>query len=273
MTVRRGVVALALVVLVVVGSGVRSRADTPLTAALRNDVLVDRFSLANQNYREGHYEEARDLYEALARQSPDSAVLYNLGNAWFKLYQSSGGRGEGMLGRAIVAYEKALRLEPRHRDAAANLAYARSLVRDAVEVPAEGLPGRLWAAPTVDEVEGAGAVLVWLVALTLILRRRVRREATSELLFWVLFVLVPLTLATLTWAGTRAWHDASRSDAVVLAASVEIRSAPQEEATTVFTLHEGTTVAVVRDSQGWLQVSLPNGFAGWARQEALGRID
>ena len=68
---------------------------------------------ANQHYADGQYEEAIICYENLlqdpaVRSEARAEVLYNLGNAYFKTGENA---------RAILAYERCLRLDPRQQDA------------------------------------------------------------------------------------------------------------------------------------------------------------
>src|SRR5438552_16860049 len=70
------------------------------------------FAKANQDYAAGHFKEAIDEYESLVRSGQWSANLfYDLGNAYFRA---------GDFGRAILNYERALALEPRHPETQAN---------------------------------------------------------------------------------------------------------------------------------------------------------
>ena len=79
------------------------------------------FDAANAAYAEGRYEEAATIYQALIDEQPDATLYYNLGNARFK---------QGELAQAILNYERALRLQPNHKDAQYNLAFAQSKITD-----------------------------------------------------------------------------------------------------------------------------------------------
>ena len=238
---------------------------------------TDLFSKANELYRQGDYAGAVKAYEEVAKTEQNTAVTYNLGNAYFKLLQSSPRDTKGLLGKAILCYEKVLKADPRDRDARANLKYARSLTIDKLEVKddSEGVYGllvRLYHFPNTWELEVAMTILIWILVIIVVLRRYVKRETLAELLFWILFIVLPLTLVVVLWTGSRAWSDEARLEGVVLADKVAANGAPQEDATHVFTLHEGTKVRIMRSSKGWLHISLPNGFAGWLREEAIGKI-
>lgn len=72
---------------------------------------------ANQLYVAGHYDEAARIYEQeVARGVQDSAVYYNLGNAYYQ---------QGDMGRAVLNLQRAAQLDPRDEDIQANLALAR----------------------------------------------------------------------------------------------------------------------------------------------------
>jgi tetratricopeptide (TPR) repeat protein len=82
------------------------------------------FYEANQEYRQGKFEEAIEGYQHLIRTGHDAPrIQYNLGNSWFRLNQ---------LGRAILAYERARMGMPRNADLNYNLAHARDRVVDAI---------------------------------------------------------------------------------------------------------------------------------------------
>ncbi len=247
------------------GDGPKTKGNTP-------------FAAANELYRQGNYKEAVKAYEKLLQSEKNTAVAYNLGNAYFKVFQLEPNRASGYLGRAILCYEKVLRASPRDVDALANLKYARSLTIDKFdsgkdESGAYGLLLRLYSFPNTWELEIAMTLSIWFLVVVLVLKRHARREILSELLFWVLFIVLPLTLFVTSWTGMRAWEDELLNEGVILIDKVNANGAPQEDATHVFTLHEGTKVNIRRTSKGWMQISLPNGFSGWVREEALGPIN
>ena len=71
------------------------------------------FEKSVQLYQNGKFEDAAKSLEGILKQNKESAaVYYNLGNAYYKLNQK---------GRAVWAYERALRLDPRDSDIRANL--------------------------------------------------------------------------------------------------------------------------------------------------------
>jgi plasmid maintenance system antidote protein VapI len=244
-----------LVVLVVAGSPVR--AESP----------EDVFDAACRAYEQGHWDAAADGFRSLLRYGlADARLEYNLANTEYK---------RGHLGEAILHYERARRLNPSDADTVANLAIARSKLRDIVE----------------DE-SGVGVVHAL---------RAAQDQLGVSTQAWLLLGCLWLIAAVVTWCGSRAggftpgwgWTLAglllvtllvflsfratwSRLDgtprAVVLKPSVEALAGPGPNNAALFTLHEGIAVTIESEREGWLQVSLPNGLTGWVERDAAERI-
>ena len=96
---------------------------TPVGAKDRAYAAV--WDSANTAYIGADYEAAIKNYEQLLDSGYESARLYfNLGNAYFK---------KGMNGRAILNYNKALKLAPGNDDIRYNLSLANAYVQDKIE--------------------------------------------------------------------------------------------------------------------------------------------
>jgi tetratricopeptide (TPR) repeat protein len=116
----------------------------------------DPFAKANQAFADARYEEAAAGYQELVRSGHWNANLfYNLGNAHYRL---------GNFGQAILNYERALALEPRHPEADANLRLARDEAR-ALELRKDPVE-RYAGFATVKQWSIAAAIALW-VALFL----------------------------------------------------------------------------------------------------------
>src|ERR1700739_2416204 len=86
-----------------------------------------QFAKVNREYAAGDFNAATGDYEELVRSRQDTPNLfYNLGNAYFRKKD---------FGRAILSYERALALAPRHPEAQANLRVVRDEARALELVP------------------------------------------------------------------------------------------------------------------------------------------
>jgi hypothetical protein len=224
------------------------------------------FAEGNRLYQEGDYEAALDRYDrVLDAGFENSALYYNIGNTHFKL---------GDLGRAILNYERAYRLDPRDKDVAANLALARSLTTDEITP----LPGFwlfrvvswwvhlvprtwLWIVVGAGYIGAMGGLVLLILNRTTVWGTWGRRIAlvggTVALVFGVNLTALELELGT-------------AEAAVILADEVSVQSAPADDpALQVFAIHEGTKVRIDRRADEWLEIVLADGKVGWVRAQVL----
>ena len=88
-------------------------------ATVSGNELVQRGDSA---YTADNFALAEQLYTAAMKESGTSSTLfYNLGNAYYR---------QGNLGKAIVNYERALKLDPTNDDARANLEFVKTKITD-----------------------------------------------------------------------------------------------------------------------------------------------
>ena len=76
----------------------------------------------------------------------------------------------------------------------------------------------------------------------------------------------------LIFTGSLSWkiyEQNYRKKGIVIEQKVDVRSGPGAENIAVFTIHEGIKVRVHESSNGWCQISLPNGWSGWMKKDYL----
>ncbi|MBI5864125.1 MAG: tetratricopeptide repeat protein [Planctomycetes bacterium] len=213
------------------------------------------------------YRESAAAYEALRSAGVRNAALeYNLGNAYFRLHDT---------GRAVLAYRRALAIDPSDPRSAANLAYARDRVEPFIKpTGSEELlhrlqflsrflsqNSRLWLA-------AAASVLGW-VGLWIRLRTRVRA--------WMATGLIAIG-GSLVFGGSLLLelHNAqNRPAAVVIAPGTVLRQGRGEgyEAAIKQTLGSGVEVVVLHERGDWCEVRLANGVSGWVPSPALAHVE
>jgi len=227
----------------------------------------DLFAAGNAAYEEERYDDAVAAYQKiLGFGVGDPRVLYNLGNAWFRL---------GRLGPAILNYERALRLDPADREARDNLELSRGLIRDRVGEPELQYPIRV----VKDTLEAVPAPSIAWLFLAFLWATAAAAGAIPLAGSWIrrrllAYVVVALGLLALTAGAAllyRGRQDAA-SIAIILEDRVDVRSGPGEENTILFTVHEGTRVDLRNSLERWVQVSLPNGLSGWVPTAALEKV-
>ncbi|MGA2260937.1 MAG: tetratricopeptide repeat protein [Acidobacteriota bacterium] len=253
---RRSAMLFALLSALLLG-GVCRAAGTESPAAAFNE--------GNAHYQSGDFAAAERSYRRLLDQGLDSgAVYYNLGNACFK---------QKRLGEAIYYWEKARRKLPGDSDIRENLQFANLLIVDRIDVPEDPIPVRVASSAvhlfTIAQ-ESRIVLALFILANTLfgvyLLTRRPR------LAFWSLTGSLAAALLMILFAGSLTWKVYQEShfrEGVIVEQKVDIRSGPGAENITVVTVHEGVLVLVRGESNGWYQISLPNGWTGWLPATAI----
>lgn len=214
---------------------------------------------ANTAYLNADYQTAIEVYDQILSQGLVSAKLYyNIANAYFK---------EGSTGKAILFYNRALRLMPGNEDVRYNLAVAEAQTKDDIEEIPEFF-AVTWVR-SLRHMMGCTswsilslvllAVMLGLLLLYLLAQRIGLRKGGfyGTLAAFVLFILT-------TWFAVLERREILRSnEAVVMVASSAVKSSPDNAATDLFMLHEGTKVAVTDAFGEWSEITLADGKKGW----------
>ena len=235
-------------------------AETTVPASSADAPTPDRlWDQANTAYINGDFREAAEAYERLLAQGMVSVKLcYNLANACFKLER---------LPEAILYYRRALRLAPGNDDIRHNLSVAEARTKDNIErIPEFFLT--VWMRgirQTMNCTAWTVRSLVFLAcALTLILVFLLARRLSLRKTGFYGTLATTLLFACTTWfaaAERREMLDDTR--AVVMPASVAVKSSPDKSATDLFVLHEGTVVRIADRLAEWSEIVLDDGKKGW----------
>ena len=209
------------------------------------------FAKANQDYSEGHFQEAVDGYQNLVNAGQRNANLfYNLGNAWFRLRN---------FGEAILNYERALALDPHHPEAAANLALVRDEAR-ALELQ-RGRLDRYVEAGTSTQYSMAASIAFWIVVLGAA-RLYFSRRRSAALISLIVLSIVVLAGAVFALYSLETGRK-GRALAIVTGKKIEARLATADNANSVLALPPGSEIKVLSQRGDWLYAALPNDLRGW----------
>ena len=218
-----------------------------------------KFSKANSLFQKQDYEGALKEYSDFIRDDSSSAeAWFNLGNTYFRMQEFA---------KAILCYERARKISPADEDVDFNLRIANLHITDKIDP----LP-RIFYLRWIDDASflfSAGewsmviVVSFWLMLIFVLgyflLRNYVLRKAG--------FYLGALMLLLICFSYALALHQEhllfGTERAVITAASVYVKSSPDEKGTDLFILHDGTKVDVLDELNGWKKIRIANGNIGW----------
>ncbi|WP_047548649.1 tetratricopeptide repeat protein [Psychroserpens sp. Hel_I_66] len=217
------------------------------------------FEQANTLYNEGNYTEALNRYTSILEEGEHSAELYyNIANAHYKLNH---------IAPSIYYYEKALLLKPNDKDILNNIAFAKNMTIDDIEVvPEVGFSRLIKKATNImvfDKWAKVSVVLVILFVLLFLVYYFSQSTSKKRFTFITSLSFLILALIALSFAFNSYGLEKKNQPAIVFAQESQIKSEPNLRSTEAFKLHEGTKVQVVDTVSNWKKIKLADGKMGW----------
>lgn len=242
-------------------AGTLSAKDKADTSALWDE--------ANTKYINGDYAGAIVLYDSIINYGYAGAkVYYNLGNAHFK---------DNSIGKAIVNYNRALRLSPYDKDIQYNLTVANSYIKDKIDnVPdfflnnwfrglRRSFSSNTWAVLSLILLAAALAcALVYFLA---------SGKGARKAGFFTGIALAVFFVISVSFSAVERKRALNASEAIVITSAVSVKSSPDRNSQDLFIIHEGTKVEVVSAFNGWTEIMIADGNKGWMLTEAIEMID
>jgi tetratricopeptide (TPR) repeat protein len=247
-------------------------------SALTNISAASLAVRADSAYSKEEYKSAIELYnQSIADEGVSSEIYYNLGNAYYRA---------GHLGKAIISYERALKLDPSNKDAQVNLEFVNRNIEDKPEDDSSFLTNvhksimstqsaNAWAwTAFICFILFLGAIAVYIFTSDIMVRK------TG---FFGGIVMLIITIYAIVIAGESASDATSHDTAVVIVPTTHLSSAPRSpksKTEKVVPIHEGTKVEIVDsvatpddpDSAKWYDVKINNSTRAWLRASDVERI-
>jgi tetratricopeptide (TPR) repeat protein len=222
------------------------------------------FEQGNAAYNGGNYALAVEKYEAILTQEQHSAELYfNLGNTHYRL---------GNVAESVYYFEQAKRLQPADKTIRNNAAFANNMTLDAIEelpeTQLETLQQGILVRFSLDQWAKITLFLAWLSFVLFVLYRFNQPIQLKRIFFVLGCVVLLLTLSSLSLSQAKLSED-SLKKAIVYNAEIEIWAEPNKRSDILFLLHEGTSLNVLSQLEGWSKIKLANGSEGWIQNNAI----
>lgn len=252
-----------------------------LSAANATDSRVEadaEWQRALEAYSKGDFGVARDALERVVELGfGSSKVYYNLGNTYYKLGQQSEQAFEyGELGRAVLNYRRALRIDPSDADVRYNLDIAIDHTNDAEPLP-QGALSSMWAAvrgimssngwavlSVIELVLALAFTLLYLLSNVIVLRKVAFFVAITLLCAFLLSVVLSLSQRTMTQDDELA--------VVVCNSLTSVHASPDNMSKVIRQPSQGVTVRVLRNHGEWSEIEFADGEKGWIPTSIIEKV-
>jgi tetratricopeptide (TPR) repeat protein len=222
------------------------------------------YNRANARYTDKRYQEALALYRELVdRGILNASLYYNLGNTYFKL---------GEKGKAVLSYERAMRLKPFDRDIRANLRFVKRSLQDQI-TPLYNERFSRFFSTLLELLTLRNIVRIEIFFFTLAVSLFVLSLfMPSHPLKNVIIVIVVFFIVSLAGVFVKNYQEQNHPHAILME-EIDVRSSPIEESETLFTLHEGAKLRVVEKRGEWVRFRIEDGREGWVRADSFELIN
>jgi len=226
------------------------------------DVYVQQ---ANDFYQKNQFEDAIVFYNKVIDLQFESANLYyNLGNAYFK---------NGENARALLWFERALRLEPNNEDITHNIAFVQQKLIDKIEVLPELFIVKWWNACsklfTGNQWATLSIIACALFAFCFLLILLIRISWIRSLSIFIAIIALFFTIFSVIFAKKETSRYIQSPEGIIMQHVINVKSTPNEKGSDLFVIHSGLKVEITDQLNEWVEIRLPNGEKGWILMEQI----
>ena len=233
-------------------------------------------------YEAKQFDVAVEKFEHIVELGYASGDLYyNLANSYFKLGEQAAEEGlhkfsGGELGRAVLNYHRALRLDPTLEDARYNLELAVDNTNDTEALP-ESFIVSLWRDMSNSAKSNSWAVsslvmLGLLLALVIffLLSNSIMLRRISFFGAIILLVVVIIVVAFALHSKRQAEED--NRAVVICNDTTPVHASPESGSKVIRQPSQGVTVMVSRNHGEWSEIIFADGEKGWIRSAKIENI-
>lgn len=236
-----------------------------IVVALQAQTAEERFYQATELCSEGKYTVAAEMFESILEEGQESVGLYyNLGNAYFQ---------QDKIGKAVLNYERALRLSPKQADVLHNLSLAQRQIAKKVD-PYPVIFYKAWWRNMAALFSSAFWAFLCLAgvwgAFVMGLRYLKSKEAKQQKRYFLMAcIALAFALLFLLLANYQNYKEVNKDFAVLTANEIVVSNGPSSSSEVLFTLSEGLKVKLIDQVDDWVKVLLPDGKEGWIEATKL----
>lgn len=229
--------------------------------------IDEKFFNANNYYNSSKYLESINVYESILAEGWESNNLYyNLGNAYFR---------QNMIGQAIWAYNKALKINPRNSDVIHNLEIVNARIKDRIILPDEFFLVKsymsLKSRYTLNEWLIIGSITIFFSVIVFLLSKLYIFD--NVILDRLILGLIILAMIEHGIILDRFFDESDNKIGIIIDNEVDTYSGPfYGDNTILFKVNEGTKVKINQSQNNWIEIILLDGNRGWVPLDKIRQI-
>ena len=239
--------------------------STASFAANANENVNSLWAKGNEAYSIGEFNNAIQYYSKIEKQGLVSAALYyNMGNAYYRMKEN---------GKAILYYERTLKVDPANSDARINLQFASAQTLDKIEEVPDFI-FITWIKNVRNSLSSNGwatlaLVLLGFTLLFLLGFKFVGRRRAKKICFIISCCMLFFTIVSFLFSVNLAIRANSSDSAIVMNNIGNVKSAPNTTGNSIFVLHQGTKLKILEKAEGWDRIQIKDGRQGWIETEDI----
>jgi tetratricopeptide (TPR) repeat protein len=220
---------------------------------------------ANMFYQESKFDSALTVYKQVTDQGYVSSALYfNIGNSYYRL---------GEIGKAILNYERGLKLDPSDEDIKYNLQIAQARIVDRIKYVPQIFLVEWWnSLLTFLSVSAWAAVVIifyisFLIFIGIYFLTKSGRLQRFSFYFGSMNFIALIFIVFLFVA--RVNRETSKDYGVLVTDTITVKVSPDDKAQDAFVIHEGLKFEIEDELQEWARIKLSDGKVGWLNKSAF----
>lgn len=221
--------------------------------------LENLMKSGNEFYQNKQYEEAIESYESILKQGYLSSELYyNLGNTYFKV---------GKIGRAILFYEKSLKIQPNNEDAAHNLKIANARTVDKIQNIPDLFFIKWWNIILSTFTSTGWQIIIFIFYIMLLICIAIYflvhnlQFQKYAFIFGTLNIIALIFSVVLFFASLE--RESSTDYAILQQSTITAKISPDSQSDDAFVIHEGIKFKIEDQVNNWVKIRLSDGKVGW----------
>jgi tetratricopeptide (TPR) repeat protein len=226
---------------------------------------TELYKSAAQQYKANRFDSAAAQYEKILSQGYRTAeVYYNLGNCYYKL---------NTINKAIINYERALKLDPQDEDVQHNLAIANTRVVDKIQpVPTMAILNTWNNFVCAKSSHGWAWFAVGFIWLALVFFAIYLFVGIRKLSFALGIIFFVLSVALVSLAAKQSDKEQQSDSAILMVTNSFVKAAPDAGGNDLFMLHEGVKFQILDRVGEWSKIRLADGKVGWIERGSYEKI-